>query len=373
MPGVGALPRSLVQPFRKNELIVGSGWRGYFAPYNAALGSAVANTAVGPTLLDLTQGPWDSNNPQTWGTGTWVDTGWIKDFKLTPESKIGQVRSGYRGAVRAQYRGQVGESFELKFNEYGRLQYKLATGTNVINLLTSLTPSTVGPVSATGYAAVSITAYSAGVSPYGVGGAGTAPTLTMASAPSGIGIAVGGFIVCDQDYVPGTYGLVGDAGTPVFQNAVTDVNYIRKNSDYVSRVTAVVGNVMTLDQPFIGGGSGTPAPIGPGSLTNPTYKVQPIVGWSAREGGTFISEWSAVFLMNTIDNAQIAIYYPHVSINQNKDVAASWAIENVGTTDLGGAQLDAAFEALAFDDPLDGETVVGYKAFYPRPGQNIGY
>lgn len=371
MPGVNALPRSLVQPFRKNELIIGSGWRGFFAPYNIALGSSVASTAVGPTILDLTQGPFNASAPELLG---FRDTGWIKDFKATPGSKIGQVRSGYRGAVRAQYRGQVDETFEFKFREYGRLQYRLATGTNVINLLAGTTAGgTVGPLSASGAVAIGITNYTAGTYPYGVGGVGVAPTVTLASAPSGAGIVAGSFIVCDQDYTPLQGGIIGDAGTPVFSGAVTDVDYIRKNSDYVSRVTLVVGNILTLDQPFVGGGSGDPAPIGPGSTANPQYKVQAIVGWSSREGGTFISEWSALFLMNTIDNAQIAVYYPHVSIMANRDVAAAWAIENVGTTDLGGAELDAQFAALAFDDPLDGETVVGYKAFYPRSGQSIGF
>jgi hypothetical protein len=78
-----------------------------------------------------------------------------------------------------------------------------------------------------------------------------------------------------------------------------------------------------------------------------------------------------LFIMDTIDAAQIACYYPHVSISQFRDVAA-WTIENQGTTDQTGYELDAMFEALAFDDPIDGETVVGYKAFYPRPGQAIG-
>lgn len=369
MPGVSALPRSLVQPFRKNELIIGSGWRALFAPYNIALGSSVASTAVGPTILDLTTGPFDSNNPQNFG---FLDLGWIKDAKLTPESKIGQVRSGYRGAVRAQYRGQVGESLEFKFREYGRLQYRLATGTNVINLLSGTVPQTNGPLSASGAIKVAVTAYASGTAPYGVGGQGTAATLTVASSPSGAGIAVGSYIVSDIDYNPTTYGIVGDAGVPVFQNAVVDIDYIRLNSDYVARVTAINGNVLTLDLPFQGGGSGSPAPYGPGS-TNPQSFVQVIKGWSAREGGTFIGEWTGLFLMNTIDGAQIAVYYPHLSILQNRDVAGAWAIENVGTTDLGGAELDAQFTALAFDDPLDGETVVGYKAFYPRPNQNIGY
>lgn len=365
------LPKSLVQPFRKNTLIIGSGWRSYFAPYNIALGSGVANTVLGPTIVDLTTGPFDSNNPQNIASG-FIDLGWVKDFKLTPESKIGQVRSGYRGAVRAQYRGQVGESFEFKFREYGRMQYKLATGTNVINLLSVTgTATTVGPLSASGAPFGVVASYNAGVAPYGQGGLGTAPvlTLTNAASVSAANIVVGSYIVCDQDYNPTTFGLVGDAGTPVFQNAVTDVDYIRKNSDYVARVTAINGAALTLDLPFVGGGSGTP-PLGPGIAG---YKVQVIKGWAAREGGTFISEWSGLFLMNTIDNAQIAVYYPHISISQNRDITAHWAIENVGTTDLGGEELDAMFQALAFDDPLDGETVVGYKAFYPRPAQNIGY
>ena len=95
-----------------------------------------------------------------------------------------------------------------------------------------------------------------------------------------------------------------------------------------------------------------------------------ISGWAAREGGTFISEYSALFILDTVDSAQIAVYYPHVSISQFRDVGA-WTLENAGTTDETGYELDTVMEALAFDDPLDGETVVGYKAFYPRPNQNI--
>lgn len=367
------LPKPLVQPFRKNMMIVGSGWRGYFAPYNIALGSSVANTQLGPTVLDLTQGPFDTNNPTNFvATAGFYDLGWIKDFKLTPESKVGQVRSGYRGAIRTQYRGQVGESFEFKFREYGRLQTKIAAGVNVVNLLAVTgAPSVVGPLSASGCPFAVVASYSAGTAPWGVGG-GVSPTLTLTSAASvsGANIVVGSYIVCDKDYDLVSFGLVGDAGTPIFQNAVTDVDYIRKNSDYVARVTNINGAVLTLDQPFIGFGSGNPAPYGPGLAG---MKVQVIKGWTAREGGTFIAEWSGLFLLNTVDQAQLAVYYPHISIAQMRDFAGAWAIENIGTTDLGGSELDAQFNALAYDDPLDGETVVGYKALYLRPGQNAGF
>lgn len=368
--GKFALPLPLTQVFRKNKLVVGAGFRAFFAPYNYAVGSAVANTVVGPTILDLTQGPFTDNFAYSLASLGFQDLGWIKDFKRTPESKIGQVRSGYRGAVRAQYRGQVGETCEWKFREYGRMQYKLASGTNVVNILAAsgLTGGTQGPLSASGAPFATVSSYSPGVAPYGQGGAGTAPTLTLTQV-NGATIAqigVGADITCDADYVVGQYGLQGDAGTPVFQNAVTDVDYIRKNSDYVAQVTAINGAVLTLSYPFIGGGSGTPAPLGPGIAG---YKVQAVKGWAAREGGTFISEWSGLLLLNTVDVCQIAIYYPHLSISANKDMVGSWTIENAGTTDLGGAELDASFSALAFDDPLDGETVVSYIAYYVRPGE----
>jgi hypothetical protein len=360
-------PKSLQQPFRETKLVVGAGWRAFFAAYNKELYATTGITTEGPNILDLTTGPFNSYAPPA----GWSDMGWIKDFKATVESKIGQVRSGYRGAVRAQYRGQVGESFELKFREYGRMQYRLATGTNVINLLAAsgLVGGTVGPLSASGAPTINVTAYSPG----------PPATLTLASAPISAQIGIGSYIVADQDYVAGTFGIQGDAGVPIFQGAVTDVDYIRKNSDYVAQVTGIAGNILTLDQPFIGGGSGNPSPnFNPltgqfTSFTNPQVRCEAIKGFSAREGGTYISEWSGLFLCNTIDGAQLVIYYPHISALQLNDHANPWTIENIGTTDEGGMDIDAKFTALAFDDPLDGETVVAYKAYYCKNQENIGY
>lgn len=338
-------------------LLIGAGYRAFFAPYNVALGSAVASTSLGPMILDLqTAGPFNTYNPPAGFT----DLGWIKDFKVTPASKIGQVRSGYRGAVRAQYRGQVGESFEFKFREASRMAFKIATGTDPFNLLQESTPTTAGPLSASGAPKTAMVSYAAG----------PPAQLTVTSAAA-ISASAGDFIVADIDYDPATYGVIGEAGVPVFPNAVTDVDYIRKTSDFVARITAVNGNVLTLDQPFVGGGSGTTS-VPTNAPTSPPAgsQVQLISGWATREGGTFITEWTGLFVLDTVDQAQIAFYWPHVSINQFRDIAA-WAIENVGTTDLTGYELDCVMEALAFDDPLDGETVVGYTAYYARPGQSV--
>jgi hypothetical protein len=370
-----SFPKSLQQPFRKNKLVVGAGWRAYFAPYNIALGSAVASTVVGPTIVDLAQGPFDSYNPP-FGL---ADLGWIKDFKVTVESKIGQVRSGYRGAVRAQYRGQVGESWECKFNEYGRMQVKLATGCNVFNVLgaSGLSGGTAGPLSASGAGKTPVTAYSPGSPVAWNAPQSVAPTVTVTNA-NAAQIRVGSYIVVDYDYTPGTFGsALSDAGVPVYQNAITDIDYFRKASDFVARVVSISGtgpHVLTLDQPFVGGGSGNPAPTFNSSTGFTTFvglNCQTVDGFVSREGGTYVGEWTALLLCNTVDGAQLVYYYPHISIGQLRDYAAPYTIENAGTTDEGGMQLDAQFNALAFDDPLDGETVVAYRAYYMKPLEAI--
>lgn len=240
------------------------------------------------------------------------------------------------------------------------MQWKIATGEDPFNLLQGPVVSTVGPLAASG-AKTNMVSYSASPLP---------ATITVGSA-SGASIVVGSYIVADLDYTAGTFGTVGAAGIPIQSStSVTDVDYTRKTSDFVARVTAITTNtVLTLDQPFVGGGSGTvlPAPTSPPAGS----QVQVVGGFAAREGATYITEWSGLFIMDTIDSAQIACYYPHLSILQFKDVGA-WAIENVGTTDETGYELDCTMNALAFDDPIDGETIVGYKCFYFRPGQAAG-
>lgn len=249
------------------------------------------------------------------------------------------------------------------------MAFKIATGTNPFNLLLNTSATTAGPLSASGAPKTAMVSYSAG----------PPATITVTSAAA-ISASAGNFIVADIDYVPSltppynqsSYGIIGESGQVVFPAAVTDVDYIRKTSDFVARIVSVNANVLTLDQPFVGGGQGTTVNTANTTQGTPPAgsNVQLIEGWSAREGGTVITEWTGLFILDTIDQAQIAFYWPHVSINQFRDVAA-WAIENVGTTDLTGYELDCVMEALAFDDPLDGETVCGYTSYYARPGQNI--
>lgn len=350
-----ALSKSLTQPFRKNQLMVGAGWRAFFAPYNYALGSSVANIAIGPKIVDLqAQLP---INDQALPDG-WFDVGWIKDVAITPGSKIGKVRSGYRGAVRAMYRGQVAETIEFKFREGTRMAYKLASGSGVFNLLDGTGLSTAGPLSGSGAVAVPMVSYD----PNAVAG----PTITVASG-SGASFTAGDYIVVDKDYSVADSGVVGDAGIPLFAGQVSDIDFIRKTSDYVARIKSISSDGLVLASKLVGGGSGNPiASVVPQAGS----KVQKIKGWVTREGGTYVSEWCGLFVMQHIDLSQSVAYYPHLAISQFRNINP-WDLEDQGTTDQKGYELDCVLDAMAYDDPLDGETVVRYLAHIPGKGKEI--
>jgi hypothetical protein len=351
------LPKSLTQPFRQGQLTVGSGWRGYFAPFNQASAVNQTSTAIGPSMYDLEVfGPFLDSAPPA----GWADLGLIRNFRFTPGSKIGSVVSGYRGAVRAKYRGEVGEKFNFSFAEMTRMAMRLATGSQVFNLLDPL-PAAIagdlGPVGTPGASGVTMTSYSA----TGPSGA----TLVMSGPIPGL--VVGDMIVCDVDYVPGDFGFVGAAGANVFPGAVTQPDFIRKTSDFVAGVKAISANTLVLTGPFIGGGNQIGTDLMGPTVPPAGSKVQKIKGYASREGGTYIAVWSAVFVLSTIDASQILLYYPRVSPDAFGGINEV-AIQNISS--LQEQNLEASFEAMAYDDPLDGETVVRYSAYFPHKGTN---
>ena len=366
------LPKSLTQPLRKGQLTVGAGWRAYIAPFNQELADNNNSSLIGPTIYDLQvmNRFIDGNSGPPAG---WFDLGNLKEFKFTPGSKTGNVVAGYRGAIRAKYRAEIGEKVSCTFNEMSRTVTRITTGSQVFNALKSTaTASTIGPLSSSGIAAIPM-----GASGYLPTGMASGPTMGLPTlfVPAGSGtlFPAGSMIVCDQDYNNTSFGYVGDAAANVFPGAVTDVDFIRKTSDYVASVSTVIPTAITgqdaliLVGPFMGGGnSATTSPV----YTAPSSgaKVQQIYGYVSREGGTYIAEWSAIFLLDTVDASQMLFYYPRLSPDQYAGLTEE-ALQNA--TSIKQFDQSGTFDALAFDDPLDGETVCRYSAYYPHSGTNL--
>lgn len=329
------ISKSLVQPFRKPMVLVGSGFRGFFAPY-------LQGASPAPTIFDpARQGRFDTNAPPA----GWYDLGWIDLFRRSPAGRIGQIRSGYRGAVRAQYRGEIGSSVEFEFREWGKLQMALATGTTHFNILKASAGLPQQPLGGAPAAAVAL----------GVGSTASSIVLT---AGGGSQFQVGEFIVVDVDYT-GQAGYVGSGIQASFVSAgsVTDVDYVRRITFNVGVIDQIASDTLTLDQPLLGG------------VPPATAKVQAVTGFANREGSSFIQAWSAVFVVDTADGAQLYYYYPQLSVASERE-DATFEVENAGTADLRGHALRAEFNALAFEDPVDGETVVCYRGFFPAPGSS---
>lgn len=360
------LPLSLRQPFRQGQLTVGSGWRAFFAPFNQALAVSQTSTSLGPTIYDLMATGKFTDSQQSALPAGWFDCGYVSKVKFTPGSKIGSVMSGYRNAVRAKYRADVAEKFSFSFNEMGRLQLRLATGEGCFNLLkTTGAASTVGPLSATGVAAIPLGASGYVASGSVVGYVGQ-PTLYVPSG-SGALFPAGTYVVADVDYDEASYGYIGAAGANVFSGSQPQtVDFIRMTSDFVATVSAVVTgaqDALILTAPMMGGGNNPNLGVTPYTSPPANAKVQAITGFATRGGGTTIAEWSCALVMDTIDSSQILLYYPRVAPDTFGGIEGT---NLQGVNSLQMNELPAGFEAMAFDDPVDGETVVRYSAYYPH-------
>lgn len=367
-----SLPKSLVQPLRQGQLVVGAGMRAYFAPFNQAFAVTQLDSSKGATIFDMIVTGKFVDGASGPPAG-WVDLGYIRNFRFTPQGKIGSVVAGYRGVIKAKYRAEIGDKFGFIFGEYTHMAVRIAAGTQVFNLVDSTaSASTVGPLSSSGTPALAMGA-SGYVAAGAVAGYVGEPTLYV---PAGSGsFAVGQYIVCDQDYNGTDFGYVGDAGVNVFQGAVsaTEVDFIRKTSDYVACIKAVVSgaapgqDALILTKKFVGGGN-NPNALTANTAPTAGAKIQKIHGYATRQGGTTISEWSAIFLLDTIDASQIIFYYPRVS----PDVYGGLPGTNLqNATSMQTYELECSFDALAFDDPIDGETVTSYQAYLPKPNLDI--
>jgi hypothetical protein len=138
------------------------------------------------------------------------------------------------------------------------------------------------------------------------------------------------------------------------RQALTGVDYIRRVTFNVALVSAVSTTGLTLAEPLLGGAPAAGA------------KVQAVLGFVDREGGSFYQEWSALFAMQGSQGERIFFHYPRLqSMASAEETAVPLSSKQKG----GQARvlLKGQFLALPVTDPLDGERVVCYRSFLPAP------
>jgi len=278
----------------------------------------------------------------------WVDLGWIDSFQRSYETPTEIVRSGAKSLPAAQFRGPLEACVEFQFRQWGKLQMALAGGSEHMNVLAPAGMMGAAPSGGPGLPAVAVLEGSTASEI--IFGPGATSTFTP-----------GCMIAVDVDYRQET-GYVGSgiAGAYVSDPGAVkqDANYVRRVTFNVGRVVEVTGTSVLLAQPLLGG---VPA-VGSGA--------QVVIAFVDREGGAFFQEWSALFVAQEESGGRVCFYYPRLSPNPRAGGASGFVREerveiSERSSSIAALALKASFIALPASDPLDGQTVVCYRSYYP--------
>ena len=316
--------------------------RAYFAPVNRGVGLATIFDASGIASFNPDAPP-----------APWVDLGWCSGFSRKSGTKVAALVTGAPGTAVGQVRTEIEALVALEFESWGKLQMALTAGVQQMNVLRVQAGVTANGSGGTAIAAVPLTAYS---------------TLTTASAVDIGTTAAGGFVVgdvvaVDADYT-GQTGFVGSGASGGYVKNVSsigaDLDYVRRITLNVARVTAISAGVLTLGAPLL---AGIPAA---------GMKVSRLVGFCDREGGSYFQEWSALFCLEGEQGDRVMFHYPRLQ-------AASGAAEKseglVGIQATSGTleriRLAGSFRALPVKDANDGEMVVCFRSYLPATMRSV--
>lgn len=314
--------------------------RAYFAPVNRSTGT--------PTLFDpAQQGTFALDTPPA----PWTDLGWTSNFIRKSASKIAPLRTGAPAIVQTQVRSEVEATLSLDFESWGKLQLAVSSASEQLNLLVTATGTNSNGSGGTAATAVPIT----------ISGS-SATALNVGSAASTFNI--GDIVAVDLDYTSQT-GYVGSgvAAAYVASSAAVagDLNFIRRVTLNVGRVTAIASGILALGSPLI---AGTPVA---------GMQISRVAGFCDREGGSFFQEWSALFVFEGQQGDRILYHYPRLQPLQGaSEIAAPLPATSTGAAaPLERMRLAAAFRALPVTDANDSASVLCFRSYIPSPMSSI--
>jgi hypothetical protein len=277
----------------------------------------------------------------------WIDLGWIENFQRTSTSQIEALIGGVVGAVSAQARRALGARVEFEFRDWGKLQMAVAGGAEHMNVL-----------------ATDPSASRAGSGGIPISSVPLLPGSTATQLVLGVGVVagfhIGDLVACDVDYTQQT-GYVGTGIAAAYVKNPADVrgdaNYIRRVSFNVGRVAGVTATSLLLTQALPGG-------IAAGA------SVQKVIAFVDREGGSFLQQWSGLFVAEEESGGRVCFFYPILS---PCTVKPEWSREKVFEIQkpIGELALQASFAALPTVDGNDGATVLSYRSYFPASGAAV--
>lgn len=277
----------------------------------------------------------------------WYDVGPVSDLHRDAETSFAEVWSGAPAVLKTRARAKVSAGLQCTFASWSKLALGLSSGSQQMNLLR--------------LAAIAGHAYSGGSAEPAMALL-PGSTASVLQLPAGSNVAAGDLIVVDDDYAA-TVGYVG-AGivgsyVPSPEAVGYDVHYTRRVSWNVARVASVTASssatTVTLAAPLLAG------------VPTATMKLGVLTGFVDRLGGSsFVSEWSALLVMDGVQGDRVLLHYPRLQIAPG----AAEVVDDLAAG-LQRWRLRAAFHALPMTDTNDGAAVLCFRSYLPAPMRTV--
>jgi hypothetical protein len=314
--------------------------RAYFAPVNRTTATATIFDAANIAGFNPDAPP-----------APWIDLGWCRNFARKSATKAEALMTGAPAVASGQVRTAIEALVALEFESWGKLQLALTAGVQQMNVLAAQPGATANGSGGTAVAAVPLTAGSS---------ATTASALDVGATAAAV-FAIGEAVAVDLDYT-GQTGFVGSGVSAGYVRNLAligaDIDYIRRVTLNVARVTAINAGVLTLGSPLI---AGVPV-VG--------MSVSRVVGFCDREGGSFFQEWSALFLLDGAEGDRVLFHYPRLQSTLGPAETHD-GLAGVQAASLQRLRLAGSFRALPVKDANDGESVVCFRSYLPGPMRTI--
>jgi len=311
-------------------------FRAYFAPVNRAAGQATIFDASGIAGFNLNAPP-----------APWIDLGWCSAFQRKSGTKNEPLNTGAPGIAVGQIRTEVEAQVSVEFESWGKLQLALTAGVQQMNVLRVQAGAAANGSGGAAIAAVPLTA----------GSTFTSATVLDVGSAAAAGFVVGDVVAVDVDYT-GQTGFVGSGASGGYvKNAAaigSDVDYVRRITLNVARVTAINGGILTLGAALMAG------------VPTAAMKVSRVVGFCDREGGSYFQEWSALFCLQGAEGDLVAFHYPRLQAMSGAAETRDGLIgAQAAAGEMARMRLAGSFRALPVKDANDGEMVICFRSYLP--------
>ena len=311
--------------------LIASGVRAYFAPVDrtGALPVPFDPSAMGRFALDTPPAGW-------WNAGG------VLGFKRSSASTVTPVWSGAPATIKSQVQSTVGEEVEFTFPAWSRISMALSAGVEMLNLFASTGAGNTGP---SGGTAALVEALLPG------------STATVLQLQTGSAVSAGDLVVVDVDYT-GQTGFLGSGAAGAYMKSAPstlDLHAVRRVSFNVARVLAVSGSSATLASPLIVG-----APTA-------AMKLSRISGFVDRAGGSFLPEWSGLFVVDGVQGDRMLLHFPRLQ------PTGTGTPETSDTLAAGVERWrpSARLRVLPVTDANDGTASVCFRTYLPAPMRQV--